>query len=60
MCIGVLSACMFLFHVCTVCALSKEDIGFSGTTVTDNYVSPGGFWELNLGLLEEQPGVLTT
>ena len=28
--------------------------------IIDGYEPPGGYWELNLGPLEEQPGLLTS
>ena len=31
-----------------------------GTRVTDGYESPGGWWGLNLGPLEQQPLILAT
>ena len=48
MCIGVLSACMFM---------SGSRIP-PGTGVTDSCEMPCGCWELNLSLLEEQPMLL--
>ena len=37
-----------------------KDIGFSRIGVTDNCEQPGGCWESNPGLLEEQLVLLTT
>jgi hypothetical protein len=36
------------------------DTGFPGTGVTDSSEQPCWFWELNLGLLGEEPVLLTT
>lgn len=37
----------------------KRGIKFPGIEVTDGSESPYGFWDFNLGPLEEQPGLLT-
>lgn len=57
MCMGVF-ACMYVHHACN--AEPKEAIKSSGTRVTDGYESLCGYWESNLGPLEEQPALLTT
>ena len=44
-------------HVCP--QRPEEGIGSPGTEVTDNCKPPCGCWELNSGLLEDQP-VLST
>ena len=36
-----------------------EGVGSPGTGATDNCELPCGYWELNLGPLEEQPVLLT-
>lgn len=36
-----------------------EDLGSPGTGDTDGCESPGGCWELSLGLLDERPVLLT-
>jgi len=46
--ISVLPACM-----------SGEGVRASGTGVIDSCELPCGCWDLNLGLLEEQPALLT-
>jgi hypothetical protein len=48
MCTGVLPA-----YLCV-------GVGSPGTEVTDSCEPPCGYWELNLGPLEEQPVFLTT
>lgn len=61
-----LPTCMYVHRV-YVCAMpaavkrtsSKEDIKSPGTEITDGSKIPYGFWELNLGLLQEQQLFLT-
>lgn len=47
-------------HVSQVLRHSDKDLESLGTGVTDGWVPPWGCWELNLGLMEEQPVLLTT
>ena len=42
------------------CMCVGEAVGSPGTGVTDRCELPCGCWELNPGLLEEQPVLLTT
>jgi hypothetical protein len=51
----VLPACMSVHHL-HACYLQRpeEDIGFPGLGVTDGCEPPCGYWEPNLGSLEEQ------
>lgn len=58
---GNSSACMSVYQM-QVCSpwRSEEGVGFPGTGLTDSCTEPGGCWELNLGLLREQQGLLTT
>ena len=57
---GVLSACTTV-HCVQACSLWKpeDSVGSSGTAVMDGCEPPGGCWELNLHLLEQQPVLLT-
>lgn len=53
---GILLACMFMFHTCAQCLRKpEEDTGFLGTRVIGDCKLPCGFWELKLDLLAEQP-----
>ena len=58
---GVLFACLSMYHVCAWCLWwPEEGIGSPGTGVTDSCELPCGCWELNPGPLEEQSVLLTT
>ena len=50
----VLSACMSVHHMCAVQKVTRGHWSL-GTEVTDSCEVPCGCWELNLGLLVEQP-----
>lgn len=55
----VLLTCLYLYHLSAWYPWKLgEGVGPSGTGVTDGYEPPCGCWELNLGPLEEQPGLL--
>ena len=54
MCVCVKCALVFGLQVC-LC----ESVGSPGTGVTDSCELPCGYWELNLGPLEEQLEFLT-
>lgn len=41
-------------HVCLVLTRMEKDIRFPGTRVTNGLEPPGGCWESNLGLPQEQ------
>jgi hypothetical protein len=56
LCVNVLLAYMCVSIMCaSYPRRSKEVIEAPGTRVMDGYESPRGFWELNSGLLKEQP-----
>lgn len=42
MCMAVLSACVFMRHVCTVPLEARESVGSSGTRVMDGCDIPCG------------------
>jgi hypothetical protein len=61
MCTGVLPSRKPVYHMNTWCLLRpEENVGASETEVIDDCELPCGCWELNLGLLEEQPVLLST
>lgn len=48
MCIGTLSAYMFLYHVYAWCTQNpEEDVRSIGNGITDRCESPTGCWKLN-------------
>lgn len=63
---GTLEGPLFLFHVCKcfscmyVCVVSLEGTDSTGTGVTEGCGSPCGFWEMNLGLLQNKQMPLTS
>lgn len=58
--VNVLLACMYIYYDCAWCSQRlKEGIWTPGTEVTDNGESWSESWELNLGLPEKQPVLLT-
>jgi hypothetical protein len=58
--IDVLPACMSMYHVhARYPQRQEESIESLGVETRDSCESPCGCWELNLGLLEEQPVLLT-
>ena len=59
MCLCALPACMYVYHVCAWCLWRPEEgIRSPGTGVTDGCEPPYGYWESNLGPLEEQQVLL--
>jgi hypothetical protein len=61
MLMGILLACMFVCHICAWCLKRLEEgIKSPGTGVTDDCEPSCGYWESNLGPLEEQLVPLTT
>ena len=62
MCIGDLVACVSVttYHMCVSCLRLSEGVRSLTTGVTDGYETPCGFWEQNLGSLQEQLIFLTT
>ena len=54
MCMNVLPACMYMYHVIPVEARRGPLIGFPGTGVKNGCEPPCGFWKLNLGSVREQ------
>ena len=60
MCMGVLPACVFVHHVCTVLTKAKRGQQIPGTGVTGEFVLSRAGWELNRCCLGEQPVFLTT
>lgn len=63
---GTLEGPLFLFHVCKcfsciyVCVVSLKGTDSTGTGVTEGCGSPCGFWEMNLGLLQNKQMPLTS
>lgn len=58
---SILSACMYVYHVCAWGPRgSEESIRSLETTVTDGCWPPNRCWELNPDLLEGQTVLLTT
>ena len=47
---------IYIVHACLV--LAEAAVGFPGTGVIDSCELPCGCWELNLGPLQEQQGLL--
>lgn len=50
----------FLFHISAVPAEAKEDINSPRAWVSMVWGTPGGCWEMNSRLMEEQCMLLTT
>lgn len=47
MCVGILPACMSVYHLCARCSeRPEENIRFPGTGVTDGYELLCGCWKL--------------
>lgn len=47
---------MLVHHIYACCLIrAEEDIGSSGSDVTDSSNRPHGHWELNSSVLQEQP-----
>lgn len=52
---------MYMCTTCTPGACRRQEyLGFSGTGVTGGCELPGGYWELNPGLLQEQQWLLAS
>lgn len=57
---GVLHACMFVYHLYDWCLRRKEEgVGSPGNGVPDGLGTLCGCWEMNLGSLQEQKFLLT-
>ena len=51
---GVVSACMFVYHVSACCSQRQDEgVRSPGTGVIDGYEPPCGYWESNPSLLEK-------
>lgn len=61
MCMGLLPACIFVYHIWTWCpGMTEEGVGSPGTEVTESYEMSHPCLEQTLCPLEEQPMLLTT
>jgi hypothetical protein len=61
MCMGTLSTCMYVHHICARSTERPEEgSGSYGTVVTDGSELPCICWELNPCSLEDWPVLLTT
>ena len=52
MCLGVLPVCMCMHHLCAWFSRPEEGVRSPGTRISE---PPCGYWESNLGSLEERP-----
>lgn len=61
MCVGALTACVSVHHICAWCPRRQEEAADSPRTgVVDDCGLSCGCWDLSPALLEEQPELLTT
>lgn len=58
--VNILPPCICIPHVCLVPKEVRKSVEFPGTGVMDKCEPLCGCWELNLGLPQEQPVLLTT
>lgn len=59
MCVGILSACMYVYHVHTVPLEARKSVRSHGTEVTYTCKPPCGYWDPNLNPRDEQQVLLT-
>jgi hypothetical protein len=60
MCLGVLLACISVYHLCARSPeRTEKSIRLPGTGIPESHETPCGGWEVNSGLLQEQPVLLT-
>lgn len=51
---SVQPVCLYVCHICIWCPQGSEGIRYPGTVLIDDYETPCGCWNSNLGPLQEQ------